>query len=132
MSNCSDGSFSKLGGINVGTRIELTKLLHNNRWLILKGLVERPVTQLSVGQQQRVAAARALLGEPEVIIADEPTSSLDMAHRASFLELLTGECARIGATLIFVSHDTSLQQYFDRRIDLPAINQALTSQVEMP
>ncbi len=79
-------------------------------------------TQLSVGQQQRVAAARALIGEPDIVIADEPTSALDMEHRKTFLELLFKECDRKLSTIIFVSHDTSLETMFDRTIKLNSIN----------
>ncbi len=66
-------------------------------------LHRRAVTTLSVGQQQRVAAARALMGSPELLIADEPTSSLDSDRRESFIRLLFDECRKVGATLIFVS-----------------------------
>lgn len=78
------------------------------------GIAERRVTQLSIGQQQRVAAARALLGRPEIVIADEPTSALDADSRASFLKLLMDECRTQGTTLLFVSHDASLGTQFDR------------------
>jgi putative ABC transport system ATP-binding protein len=78
------------------------------------------VTQLSVGQQQRVAAARALIGGPELVIADEPTSALDTDRRLAFLELLFRECARAGATLVFASHDAGLAARFDRALALPA------------
>lgn len=84
----------------------------------------RAVTELSVGQQQRVAAARALIGAPEIIIADEPTSSLDMDARGDFIELLFEECDRAGSTLVFVSHDSSLAPLFDRRVALRDINRA--------
>lgn len=84
----------------------------------------RPVTALSVGQQQRVAAARALIGAPEIVIADEPTSSLDADARQSFISLLFEECGRTGSTLVFVSHDQSLGAGFDRRLSLPDINRA--------
>ena len=87
-------------------------------------LLRRPVTELSVGQQQRVAAARALIGAPELVIADEPTSSLDADRRAAFLELLFRECAREKAALIFVSHDASLAPLFDRAIQFIEINRA--------
>jgi putative ABC transport system ATP-binding protein len=78
----------------------------------------RAVTQLSVGQQQRVAAARALIGRPEIILADEPTSALDADRREAFLQLLFRECEAEGATLVFVSHDRGLQALFDRAVSL--------------
>ena len=86
--------------------------------------MERPVTDLSVGQQQRVAVARALIGQPELIIADEPTSALDADHRNIFIDLLSAECSASGATLVFVSHDLSLAKTFDRIVALTEINRA--------
>jgi putative ABC transport system ATP-binding protein len=88
------------------------------------GLPDRPVTQLSMGQQQRVAAARALLGRPELVIADEPTSALDHDARESFLRLLMLECAAHGTTLLFVSHDPTLGAMFDRQHSLAELNAA--------
>lgn len=85
-------------------------------------LINRPVMELSVGQRQRVAAARALIGSPEILIADEPTSSLDSDHRETFIQLLFQECNREDITLVFVSHDQFLAKYFDRTIELPEIN----------
>jgi putative ABC transport system ATP-binding protein len=82
------------------------------------------VTALSVGQQQRVAAARALMGSPELLIADEPTSSLDADRRESFVRLLFNECRAAGSTLIFVSHDAALEGLFDRTVNLAELNQA--------
>jgi len=87
-------------------------------------LHRRAVTTLSVGQQQRVAAARALMGSPELLIADEPTSSLDADRRESFIRLLFDECRAAEATLVFVSHDASLERLFDRTVDLAAVNRA--------
>jgi putative ABC transport system ATP-binding protein len=87
--------------------------------------LKTPVTELSVGQQQRVAAARALIGRPGLIIADEPTSALDAAHREKFIQLLFRECKQEGNTLVFVSHDTSLAGMFDRTIRLPEINRSV-------
>jgi len=88
------------------------------------GGLERASTALSVGQQQRVAAARALLGRPGLVIADEPTSALDHDARDAFLSLLTAECQASGAALLFVSHDRSLAGRFDRAVELDAINRA--------
>jgi putative ABC transport system ATP-binding protein len=87
-------------------------------------LLRRPVTELSVGQQQRVAAARALIGAPDLVMADEPTSSLDAERRAAFLGLLFQECERGRATLIFVSHDASLAGLFDRTVEFAQVNRA--------
>jgi putative ABC transport system ATP-binding protein len=81
-------------------------------------------TALSVGQQQRVAAARALIGAPALVIADEPTSALDAALRDAFMDLLLQACRDAGSTLVFVSHDERLAGRFDRRIALPALNRA--------
>lgn len=80
------------------------------------------VTDLSVGQQQRVAAARALIGNPEILICDEPTSSLDQAHRNRFLDVLLEMAERHKTTVVFVSHDENLSGYFDRTISLMEIN----------
>ncbi len=90
--------------------------------LELGAYVERAVTDLSVGQQQRVAAARALIGSPKLVIADEPTSALDTDLRDRFLELLFAQCQAAGATLLFVSHDLSLGQRFDRVLALGSLN----------
>lgn len=87
-------------------------------------LHDRGVTELSIGQQQRVAAARALLGAPEILIADEPTSALDHDSRRQFLELLMAECREQGSTLVFVSHDTTLGSLFDRDLSLSDLNRA--------
>ncbi|KHD05300.1 methionine ABC transporter ATP-binding protein [Candidatus Thiomargarita nelsonii] len=91
---------------------------------IPKHLVNKPVNALSVGQQQRVAVARALIGRPEIIIADEPTSALDTNNRNRFLELLFSEANQQGSTLVFVSHDPHIAQKFSRVIELSDINHA--------
>jgi len=88
--------------------------------------LDAPISELSVGQQQRVAAARALMGSPEVVIADEPTSALDTDRREQFLKLLFASCAQARATLIFVSHDHTLMPLFSRTVELMEINRAAT------
>lgn len=84
----------------------------------------RPVTELSTGQQQRVAVARALIGAPPLIVADEPTSALDADARHAFLDLLFQEVGAAHATLVFVSHDPDLGSRFDRTVALAEINRA--------
>lgn len=78
----------------------------------------RKAALLSVGQQQRVAAARALVGTPPLIIADEPTSALDEPRREAFLDVLTSEAARAGSAILFVSHDERLAHRFGRTASL--------------
>ena len=80
---------------------------------------------LSVGQQQRVAAARALIGTPRLIIADEPTSSLDAATQATFLQLLFTQSRAHATTLLMVSHDARLSSQFDRVIQMADIAQTV-------
>ncbi|WP_429057482.1 ABC transporter ATP-binding protein [Aeromonas jandaei] len=84
--------------------------------------LHRPVHALSIGQQQRVAAARALIGSPPLVIADEPTSALDTDNRAAFIKLLFEECDKQGSTLIFVSHDPHLEPLFPRVENLQQLN----------
>ncbi len=78
----------------------------------------RAATALSVGQQQRVAAARALIGEPELVIADEPTSALDEARRDGFMALLAAQCTASRSALLFVTHDARLAPAFQRVVRL--------------
>jgi putative ABC transport system ATP-binding protein len=99
------------GSFETAAKELLTRLdLSENLWT-------RPVTTLSVGQQQRVAAARALLGQPPLIMADEPTSALDIEHRKSFVDLLLTQSQKEGISVLFVSHDRSLSSLFKRNLD---------------
>lgn len=77
-------------------------------------LLDKPVSELSVGQQQRVAIVRALINHPELLIVDEPTSALDSDARDGFMELLMTCCDTNDSTLLFVSHDRSLASYFSK------------------
>jgi putative ABC transport system ATP-binding protein len=100
-----------------GAHREATRLL-DHLDLGAEARSRHAVTRLSVGQQQRVAAARALIGQPEIVLADEPTSALDADRREAFLQLLFRECQCEGATLLFVSHDRGLETLFDRTLAL--------------
>lgn len=93
--------------------------------LEIESLLDSRPGELSVGQQQRVAAARALIGRPRLVVADEPTSALDSDRRELFLDLLFDSCTEAGATLLFVSHDRSLEERFDRSLSLTEVNRAL-------
>jgi putative ABC transport system ATP-binding protein len=73
-----------------------------------------PASRLSVGQQQRVAVARALIGAPDLIVADEPTSALDADTQTAFLDLLFQQARAGGISLLMVSHDARLADRFDR------------------
>lgn len=104
---------------------EATRLLTRMR-LEVDVLRRRPVATLSQGQQQRVAAARALIGRPSLIVADEPTSAIDDDARDAYLDLLFQEVAAAEATLVFVSHDRRIGDRFDRVVELGDINRAGT------
>ena len=82
----------------------------------------KPTHLLSVGQQQRVAIARALINKPPVLIADEPTSSLDAQNTQTFMALLMDVVSEQSITLLFVSHDRSLFSHFSRVEALEDIN----------
>ncbi len=88
------------------------------------GLWSQKASALSVGQQQRVAAARALIGLPELVVADEPTSALDEGLQSAFLNLLRNECDAVGSTLLFVSHDQRMAGHFQKQLGLSEINLA--------
>ncbi len=99
--------------------------------LNIKNIESKKVNQLSIGQQQRVAAARALVFQPEIILADEPTSALDYNHRESFIKILFELSAEQNSTLVFVSHDMTLRSLFNTALDLTAINKTKTLESEI-
>ncbi len=108
--------------IKNNTKKEIYKIASH---LKIEDFLNKKVTELSVGQQQRVAVARALIGSPEIIIADEPTSSLDEDITDKFMQLLIDEHKKNNFTLIFVSHDRRLSKFFDEEISLITINKGV-------
>ncbi len=105
-----------------GSAVDEARRLLSRLGLSDEAMLARRVDTLSIGQQQRVAAARALIGRPELIVADEPTSALDADARNDFLDLLLNECEAAGAAVMFVSHDRALGARFDRRVAMGELN----------
>lgn len=103
-----------------------TELQNLLRELGLTEFIHRKVSQLSVGQQQRVAVARALIKKPKIILADEPTSALDYNHREKFLKILFELCRQHKTSVLFVSHDLTMEKLFDRSISLAQLNRVKT------
>lgn len=80
--------------------------------------ISKPVEKLSVGQQQRVAVARAVACQPKLVLADEPTASLDPTNGAAAMELIQSTCRENGAALLCVSHDPGMRARFGRSVSL--------------
>ena len=99
-------------------RAPLYEIARLAKHLQIESYLKKPVTKLSIGQQQRVAVARALIGSPEIVIADEPTSALDEDNATRFMKLLMKEHQEEPFSLIFVGHDRRLATWFDRQISL--------------
>ena len=103
---------------NGGTLVDEARRLLDALGLGDRDVQDRRAGRLSVGQQQRVAAARALIGRPSLVLADEPTSALDADNRDAFLELLFSEARSANTAIVLVSHDTNLRPHFERRLTL--------------
>ena len=85
--------------------------------------------RLSVGQQQRVAVARALANRPRLVLADEPTGALDVRNAQAVLDLVRKLCTEVGASLLLVSHDPTITAQFPRVVSLADLNRAGTQQL---
>lgn len=84
----------------------------------IASLARHKARDISVGEAQRVAIARAVVNRPQLILADEPTSALDDANCEKALELLAGQAAACGATLVIATHDARIRERFARRLEL--------------
>ena len=109
-----------LGKTKADYKIEGRRLL-NSLSIGPDTLGKQKAVTLSIGQQQRVAAARAFIGSPELIVADEPTSSLDEGSQDEFLKQLFAQKTSTGASLLMVSHNPRLEKWFDRLVKLESI-----------
>ncbi|HEX2970964.1 MAG TPA: ABC transporter ATP-binding protein [Tepidisphaeraceae bacterium] len=123
------GGFTALENVLLG--MSFTGRRHDREWakhlLNEVGLSHRldyKPEKLSVGQQQRVAVARALANRPRLVLADEPTGSLDSQNAQQVLELIRSLCERVGAMLLLVSHDPAIVRQFPRVLKLSEINAA--------
>jgi putative ABC transport system ATP-binding protein len=96
--------------------LALTHLLQ--RLGLAPALLSQAAHQLSIGQQQRVAAARAFIGRPSIVIADEPTSALDWQNQTQLMDLFLSLAHEQHTALVMVSHDERLSEQFDERMTL--------------
>jgi putative ABC transport system ATP-binding protein len=116
---------------NVLLGMSFTGRSHDPAWakhlLTEVGLAERlnyRPEKLSVGQQQRVAVARALANRPRLVLADEPTGALDPKNAQAVLELIRALCREVGASLLLVSHDPQMSNQLSRVVSLAELNRA--------
>ena len=107
--------FYKYRAVDLGKSLSIEKNI----------LFQKNSKDLSVGQQQRVAIIRALINFPKIILADEPTSSLDKKNKNKFLKLLFKICKQEKTALLMVTHDNSITKYFDKTIILENIKSSL-------
>ena len=107
--------FYKYRAVDLGKSLSIEKNI----------LFQKNSKDLSVGEQQRVAIIRALINFPKIILADEPTSSLDKKNKNKFLKLLFKICKQEKTALLMVTHDNSITKYFDKTIILENIKSSL-------
>lgn len=127
-------TFNLLQGFTALENVELAmRFGHGIRPDVARGLLDRVglrdradflPRQLSVGQQQRVAVARALANRPKLVLADEPTGNLDFRHAAASIALIREVCSEMGATLLLVSHDRDVLAQFERVLEFSDVNHA--------
>ena len=127
--------FNLIPYLSVRDNVTLGLRLRKKKWdvsrlneilahLQIASLSDERAVNLSHGQQQRVAAARAVMGKSPLILADEPTSALDDKNARLFLDLLFREAAEHNSTVVVVTHDLRYKKRFDQVIDLAKLNRA--------
>ncbi|MCM8531120.1 MAG: ABC transporter ATP-binding protein [Lentisphaeraceae bacterium] len=109
-------------GMHFAGKVDKKKAIEILKKVGLADRMDYKPAHLSTGQQQRVAVARALVNQPELVIADEPTGNLDPEHAATAISLIRELCQENNAGLLVVSHDKELINSFDRVDDLAKIN----------
>jgi putative ABC transport system ATP-binding protein len=116
-----------LGMSFAGRKADRSWAVHLLTEVGLKDRLDYRPAKLSVGQQQRVAVARALANRPKLVLADEPTGALDAANAQQVLGLIRGLCKEVGASLLLVSHDLNLAGQLPRVLSLSELNLASTA-----
>jgi putative ABC transport system ATP-binding protein len=124
---------------NVLLGMSFTGRKHDSKWamrlLSEVGLADRlhyKPDKLSLGQQQRVAVARALANRPRLVLADEPTGALDVTNARQVLALIRKLCADVNATLLLVSHDPRITAQFPRVVEISRINRVSAPIAQQP
>jgi putative ABC transport system ATP-binding protein len=111
-----------LGMSFVGERADETRARRLLERVGLSGRLHHKPAMLSVGEQQRTAVARALANRPKLLLADEPTASIDARHQQQVLELIRQTCREDGVTLVLVTHGREVAEQFERVERLESIN----------
>ena len=109
-------------GMMFGSGVDREYAVHLLEQLGVGHRMDHSPSQLSIGQQQRVAVARALANRPHLVLADEPTGNLDPGHSEEALQLMRRLCEESGASLLLVSHDPRVISQFDRVITFTELN----------
>lgn len=115
---CRFSSIRRQAAERCGGLMDEARRLLSALGLGTRDLQGRRAVTLSVGQQQRVAAARALIGRPALVLADEPTSALDADNRDAFMDVLFSEARSAKTAILLVSHDISLRPHFEKHLSL--------------
>ena len=123
------GGFTALENVLLG--MSFTGRKHDRQWaehlLTEVGLADRlhyKPAKLSVGQQQRVAVARALANKPRLVLADEPTGALDVKNAQQVLDLIRSLCQQVEASLLLVTHDPNIAKQMSRTVSLAELNES--------